>query len=323
MIDIMSEQNRVFLNLKKYRIRTIISFIVSGFVLYFLSTLIDVRKTVSILQNTNLAYLLLAFVVFYLSIPVRTYRWKLLLRNVKFKGCFKHITEIWFLAYFVNCIVPAKLGDVYRGYLIKKNFGVPTSRVLGTIVVERTADILFLMIMLSLSGFIVFGPVIPDNILHGIVFGYILAIGLFLSIFLFKAGRKNLISVMPSRLKGLISEFECGISNSIGSCRIHICILTFLGWLIEISRLYIVTIALGIHVPISLVVFVGLLASLLSSIPLTPAGLGVVELAVASILMFFGYDQNISVSVAVLDRLISYVSIFVLSYVIYIRSEFI
>ena len=37
-------------------------------------------------------------------------------------------TEIIFISWLVNCLVPAKLGDVYRAYLLRLNFDVSLSR---------------------------------------------------------------------------------------------------------------------------------------------------------------------------------------------------
>ena len=40
-------------------------------------------------------------------------------------------TEILFLSWFVNCLVPAKLGDLYRAYLLRANYGASISRTVG------------------------------------------------------------------------------------------------------------------------------------------------------------------------------------------------
>ena len=79
--------------------------------------------------------------------------------------------------------------------------------------------------------------------------------------------------------------------------------------------------ALGIDIPLPVVIFVALLSSFLTSVPLTPAGLGVVEFAVAGVLVFLGYGINISASIAILDRLINYASLLVAGSIVYWRSE--
>jgi len=317
-----TEVNTVDLKSRLLSKKTILSFLISGMVLYFLATMIDIGKTVSIIRSADLGYLTLAFIVYYLSVPIRGYRWKLLLENVNIKGKLKDVTEIWFLAFFVNCLVPAKLGDVYRGYLVRKNYKVTISRVLGTVVIERLADIVFLMLMLSLSGLMVFGNMIPSDILISIKYGYAVLLIAILSLVFLSRQREWIVSLLPSKFSTAIHEFEHGISRSL-SLRSLPAVggLTIIGWGAEILRLYLVTIALGLTIPLHLIIFIGFLASLLSSIPLTPSGIGAVEFAVAGVLVLMGYGINISASVAILDRLISYVSFLVIGSIVYLRSD--
>ena len=48
----------------------------------------------------------------------------------------------------MNCLVPAKLGDLYRAYLLRANYAASLSRTVGTVFVERIADI----IIIALAG---------------------------------------------------------------------------------------------------------------------------------------------------------------------------
>ena len=65
----------------------------------------------------------------------------------------KDSTEILFLSWFVNCLVPAKLGDLYRAYLLRGNFGASISRTVGTVFVERIADIIIIAALALSAGF--------------------------------------------------------------------------------------------------------------------------------------------------------------------------
>jgi glycosyltransferase 2 family protein len=57
--------------------------------------------------------------VYFASFPIRGERWRLLLRGAGMEVGPRDATEILFLSWFVNCLVPAKLGDVYRAYLLR------------------------------------------------------------------------------------------------------------------------------------------------------------------------------------------------------------
>ncbi|TME62115.1 MAG: flippase-like domain-containing protein, partial [Chloroflexi bacterium] len=75
---------------------------------------------------------------------LRTLRWRVLLENVGFNKAngvdlpkFWKLLEIIFISWFANSIVPAKLGDLYRAYLLRQEAGVSATRTFGTVMAER------------------------------------------------------------------------------------------------------------------------------------------------------------------------------------------
>ena len=84
-----------------------------------------------LVKSANPAYLLAAFVVYYLTFPLRGLRWWIVLRNVGTRVRYGDATEILFLSWFVNCLVPAKLGDLFRAYLLRATYAASISRTVG------------------------------------------------------------------------------------------------------------------------------------------------------------------------------------------------
>ena len=80
------------------------------------------------ISKANPWLILLAFVIYYIGFPLRGWRWTKLLRGAGYKVKVKDGTEILFLSWLVNCIVPAKLGDLYRAYLLKLNSPVSATK---------------------------------------------------------------------------------------------------------------------------------------------------------------------------------------------------
>ena len=297
---------------------TIFFFLISIIILYILAIRIDIKKTVSIINSANIWYFALAFFIFYASILIRGYRWKILLENVNIKGKLIDITEICYLAIFVNSILPAKLGEIYRGHLIRKKYKARITRVIGTIIVERLADIIFLILIVTISGFMIFGKLIPENILISIKYGYMLLLIALLSFVFLKHHSRWIVSFLPIKFETAIKELKYGILKSVSLNELHMLgLLTIIIWTGEILRMYFVIIALNLNIPFYVIAFTALLSSLVSSIPLTPGGLGIVELAVIEVLMFLGYGINISASVAILDRIINYGSILFFGSIVY------
>jgi glycosyltransferase 2 family protein len=94
-------------------------------------------------------------------------------------------------------------------------------------------------------------------------------------------------------------------------------------WMAESARLFLVVQALPLHISLSLaqVVFIALVASLLTTIPALPGGLILVEGGIIAVLAFFGLSAESAFSVAILDRLISYWSLIGVGLVVFLLSH--
>ena len=96
-------------------------------------------QTLATLESIDLRFLLAALAVYYASFPLRSWRWSLLLaQGSERRPGGARLLVILMLGWFVNAIVPAKLGDLYRSYLVKRSFGVSLSRILGHSSVSTT-----------------------------------------------------------------------------------------------------------------------------------------------------------------------------------------
>ena len=309
--------------------RTILSIVVPlgiiGFFLYLnRDRLVQVPE---LILKANPALVLLAFVVFYLGFPLRAYRWKRLLQGTGFVIGVRNSMEILYLSWFVNCVVPAKLGDVYRAYLLKVNSPASLSRTFGTVFIERILDIFAIAILGLAAGFWSFRSGLPPAIrlvfVVGIVVVVVAAVGLFT---LRNFGRQILDRLpLPARFIGFYERFEEGVFGGVGVRHLPIlAILTGCIWMTEALRLYIVVLALGfpdVALGLSGAVFVALIGSLLTAIPLSPAGLGFAQAGVIGVLtVAYGIPLAEATAITILDWVISVLSIIVFGAVTYVVS---
>jgi uncharacterized protein (TIRG00374 family) len=86
----------------------------------------------------------------------------------------------------------------------------------------------------------------------------------------------------------------------------------------EASRVFLVALALDVHISFELAIFVGLMAALLTTLPFTPAGLGVVEVATVSVLKWVDVPVDLAGAVALLDRIITYWGLIAVGALIYL-----
>jgi len=100
--------------------------------------------------------------------------------------------------------------------------------------------------------------------------------------------------------------------------------ITGLVWATEAMRLFLVVVALGfedVSLGISGAFFVALIGSLLTAVPLSPAGLGFVELGVVGVLTAaYGVPLTEATIIALVDRTISVFSIIVFGSIAYAVS---
>ncbi len=309
--------------------RTIISiaiplFIIAAFVAINGEQLILVPQ---LILGANPVLILAAFAIFYTGFPMRGLRWSILLRGTGMKVPTRDSTEIIFLSWLVNCVVPAKLGDVYRAYLLKMNSDASLSRTFGTVFIERILDIFAIAILGLAAGFWSFRDGMPPAIrvvfIVGIVVVVVAAIGLFT---MRNFGRRILIRMpLPPRILELYERFEEGVFGAIGLKHLPVlAIVTGLIWLTEGLRLYIVVQAFGfpdVEIGLSGAIFVALIGSLLTAIPLSPAGLGFAQAGVIGVLtVAYGIPLAEATAITILDWVISVLSIIVFGAVLYVVS---
>ena len=100
-------------------------------------------------RHANLALLILAALVFATAAPLRALRWRWLLgATTRTLPTYPRLLAIWVQGWAGNCVTIAQFGDVWRATLLQQEAGVPRATTLGTIVVERLADLAVLTLLL-------------------------------------------------------------------------------------------------------------------------------------------------------------------------------
>ena len=147
--------------------RTILSLVVPIVLLVLVFRIalnVNVSQLVAGVRAANPLLLLAAFLIFYAGFPLRGFRWVLLLRGAGFRVGTPDATRILFLSWLVNCLVPAKLGDVYRAYLLKINSTASLSRTFGTVFIERILDLFVIAVLGLAAGYWSFRSGLPPSI---------------------------------------------------------------------------------------------------------------------------------------------------------------
>ena len=296
---------------------TLVSFAVVVALVTLLGTRFDVEwsRTGEVLSSANPWWFVLAIAVHYTTFIFRGARWRLLLGNVTPPEERDHLPSTFYcgavilMGWFANSVTWFRLGDAYRAYAYADDSGASFPRSMGTVVADRVVDLSVVLVMM-VAGLVVLyvgGQVRPSPLFLVVAVALLAAVlaGL-LAMYLL---RRWVAPRLPARMEAAYHGFHAGTMGSFR--RLHLVFaLGVLGWLAEVGRLFLVLQALGISAALGLVVFVPMANGLLTAVPLTPGGLGIVETGVIGLLMLEMAREE-AVAVVLVDRSISYLSIVV------------
>ncbi|HEU0115461.1 MAG TPA: lysylphosphatidylglycerol synthase transmembrane domain-containing protein [Thermomicrobiales bacterium] len=311
-----------------FRPETIVSFAIALAILVFFFRRLDLEpaKIWALIRHVNPWLYAMAFVVWYGGFWLRGERWIKMLGQAGVDAehgyrlpSLNGIVEILLLSWFANCVVPAKLGDAYRAFLLKQESGVPFSKAIGTILSERLADLAVLCLMMAGVAVALFHGHVPAQATQTFILGGALILIAAVGLGVMWAARDTLHRLAPARFRGHYANLHEAV---FGSLRRPDWVVGpgIVLWLIEGLRFWFVGAALHSGMSLTVALFIALMGALLTTLPLTPAGLGVVEAGTGAVMVHvFGMDPTLAVSIILLDRVCAYWALVGVGLVLYVR----
>ena len=302
---------------------TLLAFGVAVALILFLATRfnVDWGVTWDSVRGMNLWLYLLAMALYYLSFLFRGLRWRMLARNAgvhtapgaRIPTVFQ-CSRLIVIGWFVNSVTWLRLGDAYRAYAFSEDSRGSFSVCLGTVLAERVLDMAVVFAVLMVSAVFLITARDSAASIYILVAASVMVLGLSAVIVLMKVYGARLARFLPRRLETAYHRFHQGTLGSFKRLP-AVGALGLAGWFLEIGRLFFVVHALGLGIELALVPVVALGSAILSTAP-TPGGVGFVEPGVTGLLLI-SLDRHEAVSVAVVDRSITYLSVIVLGGLIF------
>ncbi|MBF0472675.1 MAG: flippase-like domain-containing protein, partial [Nitrospirae bacterium] len=157
------------MNNKIKSIAKIINLIVTCLFLFLFLRNIDILELGRELRKINYVIIILIIAIILMQNIICSLRWKLLLMQLKkihFKSVFSSIS----IGMMTNYLLPAKLGEFTRVYIIARNENISTFSTFSTIVVDRLSDLFIIFIVcVYLLLFFPFNKEIHQTVLSPIV----------------------------------------------------------------------------------------------------------------------------------------------------------
>jgi uncharacterized protein (TIRG00374 family) len=295
--------------------QTAISFIVLGGLVVLLVARFDIAwsETWRLMRSMDPLWYVAAFFVHYTTFFFRGARWRMLLENaahsegltIERRSTF-YYGRLLLISWFANSVTFFRMGDAYRAYSYSDDTKTSFSAAAGTVLADRVVDLAVVGVLMGFGLLLLLfgGQIDPPLILVALALGLM---GLIVAgLLTMTVARRWVMPRAPERISSIYERFHTGTMGSFS--RLHwVFGLGVLGWLSEVGRLFCITLALGVVVAPGLIVFTPMANGLLSAIPLTPGGLGIVETGVSGILQL-QLSVELAIAVALLDRTISYLS---------------
>jgi uncharacterized membrane protein YbhN (UPF0104 family) len=246
--------------------------------LWYVSGKIDFAKAGSALKNANWIYLFFALLAFLISKLISAFRLNIYFRNIRVHLPEWQNIKLYWLGMFYNLFLPGSIsGDAYKVILLSRKYSVPYKKTTAAVLLDRFSGLLGLGLILAAYSALV----LEQNLyIVGIVLGAVLAIvALYIIIRFFL--REFLPSFLPTLLLGIVVQ----------ACQV-ICA-------------YLIMSALGIPAHVTEYIFLFLVSSIVSVLPLTIGGLGIREVVFLEGSNYFGLTQESSVVISILFYLIT------------------
>jgi uncharacterized protein (TIRG00374 family) len=328
--EIEITQDQLSISKRLLNWRTIVPLVIAIVALVIFAQKININPKLTWLamRNANVYFVLAAFIIYYLSFPIRTFRWRMLLENIgytKENGIqlpkFWKLLEIIYVSWFANVIVPAKLGDLYRAYLLRREAGLPVSRTFGSILAERILDLIVLLLLFIPSVIISLHENLPPQLALGLKITMMLVVVGIIGLFMLRMFPTQIGLVVPKRFRGYYYQFQEG---TLGSFRRipSLTGLTVSVWVCEALRFFFIALALGlingslVHI-FSASLFIALGEALLTAVPFTGGGVGLVEGGMLAMISLFTPNTSLALAAIVIDRAISIFSVLVIGFFVF------
>jgi uncharacterized membrane protein YbhN (UPF0104 family) len=281
------------------------------------------RATFAALTGLDARLLLLAAAVHYAGFALRGHRWQMLLAALDHRLSYLYTTGVLLSGWFVSALLPARAGDALRVAALRMppstQPAVPVADSLGTIVLERTLDILAILLLSAGFGIGVLGARLPGWLVGAYAAALLLLAGVGAVVLWTPAllARLAAWSARPLWQQGI--GFARQVADSLRrlprrpGLAARVVGASLLIWLCDALLLWLVVASLGQALSLPVAGFVALTVDIFAAVPLTPGGMGQIESAYAALLALLA-QPGIHIPAAVLAvRAISYWSFLLIS----------
>jgi uncharacterized membrane protein YbhN (UPF0104 family) len=249
-------------------------------------------------QNAVWSYLILAIVICVGAWFLRGFRYRSILASLAVSVSLWLSTACIYLSQTANLIVPARLGDLIRLFILRQEADATYTNGLSSLVVERFFDIVTIALLGAVA--LPFVLNVPDWFIT-VIYVALGLCGLFV-VFIMSAGHFQSENRYLHAVIDLLNQVKAASLSATGI--VGLSGLSILIWLTDVVICYVIALMFGTAIPFVVVTLAIVIGNLVKAVPVTPGGVGTYEIAVALTLSLAGVDPAIATLIAVIDHLV-------------------
>jgi hypothetical protein len=322
-------------------IRKALMFVIGMFIFVSILLFLGIDDTYNAIKKAESLPLFAALVFQGGILLIQAFRWKLIINSLDIHPPFNKVLEISLIGNFLNKITPiGYAGEPVKAYLFKKSGDMGMVMGMGTLLSERIFDFAFLLILAILgTGGMLWVYDMPFFMwyLLGIL---ILGMSLFLIAFVTAFWKREYIysflhvllntglrvlpkSISPKKSDHLLDVYLTAFSKTFFTTFtiknvVSIGFITFIRWVLALGRTFFILVSLGFKVPMSVVATVVSISTLISFVPTSPGGIGVIESCMVFIYSLAGITKGVIGAATIIDRLIGFWLVAFAGWIIYL-----
>ncbi len=311
----VAEQSSKASSSKAGSIRALIGLVISVACLWWVLSSVETDELFARMRSVDPLWLLFALFTTFGSYLLRSLRWPYFFGESP--PNFYHSYRCLIIGFFMNNVLPARMGELVRAHLGGRATGQSRSTVLATIAGERLADGLMISVMFALA--FSFGASLDEQVrakeLFYVSYLFLAAtIGTAIVLLLRKkifTLLENVGKRMPGHLSSYtlvrIKRFILGLEPLLRPSRLLVLFLfTVAVWLTELLVYYQVTRAFDIPMSIAGLSLFLAAVNFSSLIPAAPGGIGVIEAFASLALVRIGIEHETGLAMVASQHLIQY-----------------
>ena len=294
---------------------------ISLFFIVLLFRKIDFAQLLSTLKSLEWNYLVAAIMVTFVSYLLRAVRWHYLLLPLK-KASPRNLLAATIICYMANNLLPARLGEFIRAYLLAQKEDLEVSPVFATLVVDRLFDGFSVLFILLFTFFTVKLPPGMESVEQGLVTGGYVTFALYIAVIIFLVFLKKrtvatialtstLLKPFPaalsSRIIPILGSFISGIRLTSNPRELFALVFSSaLIWGTAVWPVDLLLKAFRIDLPLTASMFILVFLVFAVMVPASPGYIGTYHAACMYGLMAFNVPKELALSVAIVIHSINF-----------------